>query len=145
MRLARFPDLAYVANHQTGYRKYYFSNAFSAYRTEALRQVGGFRESCDFGEDSFASFDLQQEGWDVVYEPSADVDHSHDGGVAQTHKRMKSMTTPIPSSNLSIVESLAVAGEELTVALRRRSPRMFGAVLLNYGARATGMIAARRS
>ena len=61
-----------------GMRTARFSNAFGAWRREALVKAGGFAEGLIFGEDQYAAAKLILSGWKVVYEAQATVFHSHD-------------------------------------------------------------------
>ena len=53
------------------------SNANGAYRTDALRSVGGFPARCCFAEDRDVVRRLLMAGWKVRYSASAAVYHSH--------------------------------------------------------------------
>ncbi len=60
-----------------GIKAVFTSNAFAAYRTEALRQIGGFIEPAIMSEDHVAASRMLLDGWAVVYEADATVEHSH--------------------------------------------------------------------
>jgi rhamnosyltransferase len=60
-----------------GFKSIFFSNAFGAYRREALTSVGGFADVI-FGEDTLAVAQLHLAGWKSAYVAEARVEHSHD-------------------------------------------------------------------
>jgi rhamnosyltransferase len=60
-----------------GFKAIFFSNSFGAYRKTALKQVGGFPKSSNFGEDTVVAARLLQRGWHISYVADAMVHHSH--------------------------------------------------------------------
>jgi rhamnosyltransferase len=70
-----------------GVRAAFSSNAFAAYRREALEAVGGFPAPIVGSEDRWVAARLLQAGWAVAYVPGARVEHSHDETYAQNVRR----------------------------------------------------------
>jgi len=60
-----------------GFKSIFFSNAFGAYRRQALMDVGGFSPDAQFGEDTLAIARLHLAGWKTVYVADALIEHSH--------------------------------------------------------------------
>lgn len=72
---------------EVGFRTAFCSNAFSAFRTEALLEVGGFPRHTIFGEDALAVAELILAGHSHCYVAEARVRHSHSYSFAQEFKR----------------------------------------------------------
>lgn len=70
-----------------GFKSIFFSNAFGAYRREALMSVGGFSSDVIFGEDTLVVARMHRAGWRTAYVPNALVRHSHDYTVAEEFRR----------------------------------------------------------
>lgn len=70
-----------------GIRTAFCSNSFSAYRGEAMRQIGGFPERMIFGEDTAAVARLLERGWSSLYVAEAAVYHSHDYSLREEFAR----------------------------------------------------------
>jgi rhamnosyltransferase len=62
---------------QLGIKTWFCSNSFCLWNKSALTKAGGFAEKLILGEDMHAAARLIQAGGTVVYEPSAEVRHSH--------------------------------------------------------------------
>ena len=60
-----------------GFKSIFFSNAFGAFRRDALMSVGGFSADVSFGEDTLAVAHLHRAGWKTAYVAEALVQHSH--------------------------------------------------------------------
>lgn len=60
-----------------GFKSIFFSNAFGAFRRDALMSVGGFSPEVSFGEDTLAVAHLHRAGWKTAYVAEAVVQHSH--------------------------------------------------------------------
>lgn len=60
-----------------GIRTIFISNSFAAYRTTALRSVGGFSFPTIFGEDACVAAKMIRKGWQIAYSATAQVYHSH--------------------------------------------------------------------
>ena len=70
-----------------GIKALFCSNSFAAYRREALQAVGGFPEHLPLGEDLAVALRLLQHGYARVYQPRAEVLHSHDYSLVQELRR----------------------------------------------------------
>lgn len=70
-----------------GFRTAFCSNAFSAFRPEALFEVGGFPQHTIFGEDALAVAELILAGYSHCYVAEAQVRHSHTYSFAQEFRR----------------------------------------------------------
>jgi len=70
-----------------GFKSIFFSNAFGAYRREALMSVGGFSPDVIFGEDTLVVARMHRAGWKTAYEADARVRHSHAYTIADEFRR----------------------------------------------------------
>jgi len=70
-----------------GFKSIFFSNAFGAYRREALMGVGGFSSDVIFGEDTLVVARMHRAGWKTAYVADALVRHSHDYTIAEEFRR----------------------------------------------------------
>jgi rhamnosyltransferase len=70
-----------------GFKSIFFSNAFGAYRREALMSVGGFSSDVIFGEDTLVVARMHRAGWKTAYMADALVRHSHDYSIAEEFRR----------------------------------------------------------
>ena len=70
-----------------GFKSIFFSNAFGAYRREALMSVGGFSSDVIFGEDTLVVARMHRAGWKTAYVSNALVRHSHDYTIAEEFRR----------------------------------------------------------
>lgn len=70
-----------------GFKSIFFSNAFGAYRREALMSVGGFSPDVIFGEDTLVVARMHRAGWKTAYVADAMVRHSHDYSIAEEFRR----------------------------------------------------------
>jgi rhamnosyltransferase len=66
-----------ASREQFGFKAIFISNAFAAYRRDALIAVGGFPCNVIFGEDTIAAARLLLAGWKIAYAADAEVYHSH--------------------------------------------------------------------
>ena len=80
-RLFNYPPVSEIRSlgdaTRIGFKSIFFSNSFGAYRTSALRQVGGFPPQLNFGEDTVVAARLLQGGWRIAYVADATTFHSH--------------------------------------------------------------------
>jgi rhamnosyltransferase len=90
-RLFNYPDQSDVrdfeSRHTLGIKATFLSNSFSAYRVEALREVGGFPSDVIMAEDALVTGNLLLAGWKAAYVAEAQVFHSHDFTIAQEFRR----------------------------------------------------------
>ena len=70
-----------------GFKSIFFSNAFGAYRREALMSVGGFSPDVIFGEDTLVVARMHRAGWKTTYVANATVRHSHAHSIAEEFRR----------------------------------------------------------
>lgn len=70
-----------------GFKSIFFSNAFGAYRREALMSVGGFSPDVIFGEDTLVVARMHLAGWKTAYVANAAVRHSHAHSIAEEFRR----------------------------------------------------------
>lgn len=63
------------------------SNSFSAYRVDALKNVGGFPAQVILSEDMYVAAKMLLDGWKIFYNASAQVYHSHNYTAAQEFHR----------------------------------------------------------
>lgn len=72
---------------QLGIKTFFFSNACSAIKKEAFKEVGGFPERTIMNEDMFLAAKLLQRGYKIAYQSDAVVYHSHNYSLAMQFKR----------------------------------------------------------
>lgn len=70
-----------------GLKALFCSNSFAAYRTAALKEIGGFPEYLPLGEDLAAAGRLLEAGYTSVYNAQACVSHSHNYTAAEEFRR----------------------------------------------------------
>ena len=90
-RLFNYPAVSDVrdleSRHTLGIRAAFLSNSFSAYRIEALTQVGGFPRNVILSEDAIVTAKLLLMRWKAAYVAESLVYHSHEFTVAQEFRR----------------------------------------------------------
>ena len=72
---------------QLGIKTWFCSNSFCIWNKAALVRAGGFAEKLILGEDMHAAARLIQSGGTVVYEPLAQVHHSHNYSAIEEFRR----------------------------------------------------------
>lgn len=72
---------------QLGIKTWFCSNSFCIWNRAALTKAGGFAEKLILGEDMHAAARLIQSGGTVVYEPQAQVLHSHNYSALEEFRR----------------------------------------------------------
>ena len=70
-----------------GFKSIFFSNAFGAYRREALMSVGGFSPDVIFGEDTLVVARMHRAGWKTAYVANATARHSHAYSISEEFRR----------------------------------------------------------
>lgn len=65
----------------------FVSNSFTAYRKQALDEVGGFPAGVILSEDMYVAAKMVQQGWHIAYEAQARVHHSHNYTLGQEWQR----------------------------------------------------------
>lgn len=143
-RAVRYPALDYVANDRTGSRRYFMSNAFAAYRVEALLGVGGFRSPALFGEDAIASYELQLRNMRVAYIARATVRHSHRTSFSTELRRFFDVAVSVRYAPELSQWALPSDGIRATLAevhevYKLGGPTAVGTMLVVVAARALGL------
>lgn len=90
-RIFNYPDNSYVRSLEDkkkyGLKTIFISNSFAAYRTEMLKDTGGFPEDTILGEDTYVVAKMLLSGKKVAYCANACVHHSHNYSMLQEFKR----------------------------------------------------------
>jgi rhamnosyltransferase len=90
-RFFNYPDRPGVRTLQDretlGFKSIFISNSFAAYRSRALKAVGGFPMATIFGEDTIVAGRMLLSGWKIAYAADALVYHSHSYTWAQEFQR----------------------------------------------------------
>ena len=76
-----YPSISHIYCYddrkQYGMKTCFLSNAFTAYRVEALQQIGGFPSNTIVSEDMYVGAKMLKAGWKLGYCAEASVIHSH--------------------------------------------------------------------
>jgi len=90
-RLFNYPPRSDVrdfeSRHTLGIKATFLSNSFSAYRVDALHEVGGFPSDVIISEDALVTGKLLMAGWKAAYVAEAQVYHSHAFTLAEEFRR----------------------------------------------------------
>jgi rhamnosyltransferase len=90
-RLFNYPPQSDVrdfeSRHTLGIKATFLSNSFSAYRVDALREVGGFPSDVIMAEDALVTGKLLLAGWKAAYVADAQVYHSHAFTISEEFRR----------------------------------------------------------
>ena len=70
-----------------GIKAAFLSNSFAAYRSECLRNIGGFPSNTIFAEDMYVAAKMILSGWYVAYAGDSLCLHSHNYSIAQEFSR----------------------------------------------------------
>lgn len=70
-----------------GIKAAFMSNSFSAYRKEALQEIGGFPNHVIFAEDMYAAAKMLLAGWKIGYAGNAQCHHSHNYTIIEEFER----------------------------------------------------------
>ncbi len=91
LRLVNYPDLGYVRGYSDRYvfgiRCVFSSDSFAAYKTEALKKIGGFPDHIIFGEDVYVFAKFLQSGYKIAYAADAICYHSHNNTILEDFRR----------------------------------------------------------
>lgn len=86
-----YPDETVVKSRfdipKLGLKAAFMSNSFAAYRSAALKRVGGFPSHVIFGEDMYAAAKMLLDGWKLVYAGDAVCRHSHNYSAVAEFRR----------------------------------------------------------
>jgi rhamnosyltransferase len=90
-RLFNYPDRSVERmlhdRESHGFKSIFISNSFAAYRSSALKAVGGFPSKTIFGEDTIVAARMLLSGWSIRYVADALVYHSHAYTAVQEFRR----------------------------------------------------------
>jgi rhamnosyltransferase len=82
------PEVVSIADVSTkGFKVFFCSNSFSAYRRSALLSVGGFPADSIMGEDAIVAAKMLQQGFKKAYVTDATAYHSHTYTLSEEFKR----------------------------------------------------------
>jgi len=90
-RLFNYPDQSHVRTfsdrEQMGFKVFFCSNSFAAYRKSALAAVGGFPSDSIMGEDAIVAAKMLSAGFKKAYVADATVCHSHSYTMKEEFRR----------------------------------------------------------
>lgn len=90
-RLYNYPGVSHIRTHQDlaqlGFKVFFCSNSFAAYRRDALLAIGGFPTDSIMGEDAIVAAKMLMAGYKKAYVADATVYHSHTYTLRQEFKR----------------------------------------------------------
>lgn len=90
-RLFNYPpqsaSISFSQRREHGFKAFFSSNSFAAYRHVALRSIGGFPRGTLFGEDALTAARLLKHGWQKRYCANAQVVHSHNYSMLSDFRR----------------------------------------------------------
>lgn len=90
-RLFNYPAQSQVRSGEDkarlGFKVFFCSNSFSAYRSTALADVGGFPSDSIMGEDAIVAAKMLMKGLKIAYVAEATVHHSHSYTIKAEFKR----------------------------------------------------------
>jgi len=90
-RLFNYPDKSHFITiedqPQIGFKAFFCSDSFSAYRKSALKQIGGFPLTCIMGEDAIVAAKMLKANYKKAYVADATVRHSHSYTLAEEYRR----------------------------------------------------------
>ncbi|WP_232009284.1 glycosyltransferase [Mucilaginibacter mallensis] len=90
-RLFNYPDSPEVVSmndlNKKGFKIFFCSNSFSAYRRSTLQSVGGFPTDSIMGEDAIVAAKMLIAGYKKAYVADATVYHSHSYTLSEEFKR----------------------------------------------------------
>ena len=91
LREFNYPDKSYIRSFEDsskyGLKCAFFSDSFGAYRKEAIKSVGFFKEGTIVGEDMHLAARLLLSGKKVAYAADAAVFHSHNYSIIEDFQR----------------------------------------------------------
>ena len=90
-RAHNYGETGYVRSFEDrakfGMKTCFISNSYAAYRSEAMKAVGGFPTDTILSEDMYVAAKMLMQGWKVAYASDACVYHSHNYSIWQEFKR----------------------------------------------------------
>jgi rhamnosyltransferase len=91
LRQFNYPEKSNIRSFEDkdtlGFKVFFCSNSFAAYRKSALREVGGFPEGSIMGEDAIVSAKMLSRGYKIAYVSEAKAYHSHSYTLKEEFKR----------------------------------------------------------
>lgn len=91
LRENNYSETSYVIDindkEKYGFKTFFCSNSFAAYRLKSLKEIGGFKSNLLFGEDAYATAKLLLKGYKKAYVAEASVKHSHNYSIVEEFKR----------------------------------------------------------
>lgn len=90
-RLFNYPDISNKRGlsdkERLGFKVFFCSNSFAAYRLTALKAIGGFPVDSIMGEDAIVAAKMLLKGYKVAYVAEAAAHHSHSYTAKEEYKR----------------------------------------------------------
>jgi rhamnosyltransferase len=103
-RLFNYPEWPLVKGkddiRRLGIKAFFCSNACSAVKRREFEDMGGFLEGLIMNEDMFFAAKVIMNGYQIAYEPSAAVYHSHNYSLLNQFKRYFDIGAAIGSNGL---------------------------------------------
>ncbi len=78
---------SFADKNTMGFKVFFCSNSFAAYRVSALQSAGGFPSDSIMGEDALVAAKLLTKNYNIAYVAEATVYHSHSYTLMQEFKR----------------------------------------------------------
>lgn len=114
-RLFNYPVVSFVRTLADskiyGLKTAFLSNSFAAYRSSALKDIGGFPNDVIFAEDMYVAAKMLKSGWKIAYNADATCFHSHNYTLIEEFRRYFDNGV-FHSRNRWIRELLGGAGRE---------------------------------
>jgi len=114
-RLFNYPahseTLSINDSSERGFKVFFCSNSFSAYRKSALKKVGGFPGDSIMGEDAIVAARMLMAGYKKAYVANAPVYHSHSYSLKEEFKRYFD-TRVFHEQNKWLIETFGKPGGE---------------------------------
>lgn len=90
-RLFNYPATSHLIGLEDqarlGFKAFFCSDSFSAYRKSALERIGGFPLTCIMGEDAIVAAKMLKANYKKAYVAEATVHHSHSYTLAEEYRR----------------------------------------------------------
>lgn len=102
---------SYAEKDKYGFKTFFNSNSFAAYKKEALNKVGGFPSKLITSEDAYVAAKMLLAGYKVCYAADANVLHSHNMSLREKFHRYFS-TGVFHSKENWIIQSFSGAESE---------------------------------
>jgi len=138
-RLFNYPDKSEIVSindvEQKGFKAFFCSNSFSAYRRKTLLETGGFPSDSIMGEDAIVAAKMLTAGYKKAYVAEAAVYHSHSYTLLEEYRRYFD-TRVFHEQNIWLIndfgkptgEGLKFIKSELKYVLKNDKLRLFKSV-----------------